>query len=46
MIGFGAFVKSIIRVLEEATNGFRRTLGSQRPKLCPIPVHDESRRRR
>jgi len=50
MIGFGAIVKSIARVLEVAgaavVLGLQQALGGRRPRLCPIPIPAEAKRRR
>lgn len=49
MIGFGAIVKTIARVIEAkgsaAIQGLRLTFG-QRPKLCPIVIPAEVKHRR
>jgi hypothetical protein len=51
MIGLGAIVKAINKVLENAGSaaalGLRNTLNGQRPKPCPILVQvDQNRRQR
>jgi hypothetical protein len=50
MIGIGAIVKSIIKVLEDASKavvlGLQLALGGRRPRPCPIPVSVADKRRR
>lgn len=50
MIGFGAIIKSILKVADQASSaielGIRAALNAPRPKPCPIPVTEEPRRRR
>jgi hypothetical protein len=50
MTGFGAIVKSVERwvdgVISASERGLRLCLSDRRPKLDPIPVLDDAKRRR